>query len=178
MNHQPYETWILDNSTNTEAERRDLEQHIHECPQCSQLQEGWNLVELSIRSSQIQPAPSGFTQTWISNLERRKRELEKKQARNLIITLITGAVAIGIALCVLFLPDFSLISLTAGFISTTFACFSGIENFWAILFKLAQAVPPSTLIITIFIISSWVILACFTLGLSIWKLAFKRGQQK
>ncbi len=178
MNHQPYESWILDDPPNTEEEKQVLEHHIKDCLECSQLQEGWTIAERSLRSSHIQSAPSDFTQRWTADLARRKRELEKKQARTLIIALVSGAIAIGITLGILFLPDLSLISLSAGFISTMFTLFSGIENFWAILFKLAQAVPPSTLIVTIIIVSSWVILACFTLGLSIWKLAFKRGEHK
>lgn len=178
MNHQPYESWILDNPPITKEEKQDLDHHVKECPECFQLQKGWNLVEHSLRSSRIQSAPSDFTQRWSASLERRRRELEKKHARILIIILVSGAVAIGITLGILFLPELSLISLTAGFISTMFNLFSGVENFWAVLLKLAQAVPPSTLIITIFIVSSWVILACFTLGLSIWRLAFKRGETK
>ena len=178
MNHQPYETWILDNPPITEEEKQDLNIHIQECPDCSHLHQGWNLVEQSIRSSQIHPAPSNFTQRWSASLERRKREQEKKQARTLVLALVSGALAVGITLCIMFLPEFSLISLTAGFISTILSLFTGIENFWSILLNLAQTVSPTTLIITVLVISGWVILASFTLGLSIWKLAFNRGERK
>ncbi len=178
MNHQPYESWILDNPPISTEEKRELEQHIKVCPECSRLQKGWGLVEQSLQSRQIQPAPQNFTHKWSASLERRKREQEKKQARTLVIALCSGAFAILIALAIFFLPDFSLISLIASFISTMATFFGGIEDFWSILINLAQAVSPATLIVTILIVSSWVILACFTLGLSIWKIAFKRGAHK
>lgn len=177
MSHQPFENWILDEPPVTPDEKQELAKHINECPECGHLVEGWKSVQHSIRVSEMYSAPADFTAKWSENLARRKREQEKRQARILITSLCSGAGALLIALVILYLPEFSLISLAAGFISTLFAVINGIGNFWSITFKLIQTVPTTTLIVTIAIVSGWVLLASFTLGLSIWKLAFRRKVQ-
>lgn len=178
MNHNPYENWILDDLPITADQKRELSIHMDECPECARLYQGWSSVQHTIRQTQIQPAPADFTAKWTSSLLHRKREQEKKQARNLAISLATGAVATLIALGIILLPDLSLISLAAGSITSLTALVTGIESFWSILFKLVRAVPSSSLIVTLFVVSGWVLLACFTLGFSVWKLAFQRKVKK
>lgn len=178
MNHQPYENWILDEPRLSEEEKRDLSHHLRECPDCTRLSNGWASVQRTIQASQMKPAPADFTGKWSASLARRKREQEKKQARTLVISLCSGAGAILLAVAIYFLPDFSLISLAAGFISTMLSVSNIISNFWSITIKLIQTIPLSTLIVTIAIVSGWVLLASITLGLSIWKLAFRRKVQK
>lgn len=178
MSHQPYENWILDEPQLSDEEKRDLAAHLRECTECTRLTNGWNTVQRTIQSSQMKPAPADFTGKWSASLARRKREQEKKQARTLVISLSSGAAAVLLAIAIYFLPDFSLISLAAGFISTMLSVSNIVSNFWSISIKLIQTIPLSTLIVTIVIVSGWVLLASITLGLSIWKLAFRRKVQK
>lgn len=178
MSHQPYENWILDEPQLSEEEKLDLEHHLRECPECTRLANGWSSVQHTIRATQMKPAPANFTSKWSASLAHRKREQEKKQARTLVISLCSGASAVLLVTLIYFLPDFSLISLTAGFISTLLSVSNIISNFWSITLKLIQTIPLSTLIVTTIIVSGWVLLASITLGLSIWKLAFRRKVQK
>lgn len=178
MNHQPYENWILDETPLSEEEKKGLAHHLRECTDCTRLANGWASVQRTIQASQMKPAPADFTGKWSASLAHRKREQEKKQARTLVISLSSGAGAVLLAIAIYFLPDFSLISLAAGFISTLLSASNIISNFWSITIKLIQTIPLSTLIVTIVIVSGWVLLASITLGLSIWKLAFRRKVQK
>jgi anti-sigma factor RsiW len=178
MNHNPYENWILDDIPITADQKRELFRHMDECPECARLYQGWSSVQHTLRQTQIQPAPADFTTKWTASLIHRKRVQEKKQARNLVISLGTGAVATLIALGFILLPDLSLISLVARSITSLTALVTGIESFWLVLFKLAQAVPSSSLIATLLVVSGWVLLASFTLGYSVWKLAFQRKVNK
>lgn len=178
MNHQPYEKWILDDSVLSVEEKNDLTHHLQECPECLRLQQGWMTAEHSLKTTLIQPAPGNFTKKWNAHFALRKREQEKRQARNLVISLCSLAGVLFVSLVIIVLPDISLISLTASLISTGLAVINGIQNFGVIILKLFRAVPTSTLAVTIFIVAGWVLLVCFTLGLSIWKLAFKRGIRK
>ncbi len=178
MNHQPYENWILDEPQLSDEEKQELAHHLRDCSECSRLANGWNTVQRTIQASPMKPAPADFTGKWSSSLASRKREQEKKQARTLVISLSSGAGAILLAIAIYFLPDFSLISLVASFISTMLSASNMVSNFWSITIKLIQTIPLSTLIVTIVIVSGWVLLASITLGLSIWKLAFRRKVQK
>jgi len=178
MNHQPFENWILDESQLSVEEKQELAHHLRDCPDCDRIAKGWSSVHRTIQASQMKSAPADFTGKWNASLARRKREQEKKQARTLVISLSSGASAVLLATTIYFFPDFSLISLTAGFISTLLSVSNSIGNFWSITIKLIQTIPLSTLIVTIVIVSGWVLLASITLGLSIWKLAFRRKVQK
>lgn len=178
MNHNPYENWILDDLPITADQKRELSRHMDECPECARLYQGWSSVQHTIRQTQIRPAPADFTANWSSSLLHRKRVQEKRQARNLVISLGIGAVATLIALGFILLPGLSLISLVARSITSLTTLVNGIGSFWSVLFKLVQVVPSSSLIATLIVVSGWVLLASFTLGYSVWKLAFQRKVNK
>ena len=56
MNHQPFETWLLDDKVLTAAEKRELNSHLRTCKTCSALAE----TGLALRSARaVSPAP-GF----------------------------------------------------------------------------------------------------------------------
>lgn len=175
MNHQPYETWILDEHPVSDEHKIALEEHLKTCPECVKLKRSWVMVEKTLISTPVKQAPARFVNDWKGSLAARKRAQEKKQARTLLISLCSGGVAIMIALAALFLPEFSLISVGVGFVTTLVQLLTGLENFWSIIFRLSRSIPVSTIIITGVLISSWIILACLAWGLSIWKLAFRRG---
>ena len=98
--------------------------------------------------------------------------------RTLVIALSSGILVVVLAALIIFLPEFSLISLTAGLITTVVQLAGTFERVWTFLVSLFQSTRPSTLVFTLFILVAWILLACFTLGLSVWKLAIKKIEVK
>jgi len=178
MNHQPYENWILDETQITPQEQDSLKQHVKECPECFQLYHSWNKVHAQIKSTPVKSAPAGFVKRWKTDFASRQKEQERRQARTLLISLASGAGAIMIALAVILLPEFSLISITVGFLTTIVKLFSGIESLWSIVSNLVASAPTITLIISGLLIAGWISLAAFAWGISLWRISTKGVNNK
>jgi len=174
MNHQPYEEWILDEVQIDPQEQDSLNQHLKECPECYKLYHSWNKVQNQIRSTPVKAAPAGFMRRWKTDFASRQQEQERRQARTLLISLASGAGAVMIALAVILLPDFSVISLLVGFMTTIIKLFSGIESLWSVTRNIIDSAPTITLIISGLLIAGWISLAAFAWGLSIWRITTKR----
>ena len=178
MSHQPFEQWILDDIQITPQEQETLDQHLKECPECHQLHKSWHKVQSQIRSTQVKAAPAGFVKRWKNDFALRKREQERRQARTLLISLTSGIGAVAIAMAIILLPDFSLISLTVGFLTTIIKLFSGIESLWSILRSLVTSAPTFTLVIGGLLTTGWISLAAFAWGISIWRITTKGVKNK
>ncbi|MHB8086727.1 MAG: anti-sigma factor family protein [Anaerolineaceae bacterium] len=178
MNHQPYENWILDEVQIDSQEQDSLKQHLKECPECFKLNHSWNKVQTEIKSTPVEPAPAGFMRRWKYEFASRQRELERRQARTLFISLASGAGAVLIALAVILLPDFSFISLMVRFLTTLVKLFSGIDSIVSISRNLIESAPTITLIIIGMFIAGWICLAVFAWGLSIYRITTKGVKNK
>lgn len=178
MNHQPYENWILDEEPINSEERDSLKQHLKECPACFKLYHSWSKVQTEIKTTPVQPAPAGFMRRWKYEFASRQREQERRQARTLFISLASGAGAILIALAIILLPDFSVISLLVRFLTTVVKLFSGIESIVSISKNLINSAPTVTLIVSGLFIAGWICLAIFAWGLSIYRITTKGVKTK
>lgn len=176
MNHQPYETWILDDYPVTEKQKSELDYHLKECPDCSELSESWVKTGRTLKSPVIVSAPVYFVRSWKANLALRKYELERKQKRNLTLLVGAGAVVVLFGLAALFLPGISIISISVGLISSLVHLLNTLENVISIIVRSVQQIPAPTLVIISLILSSWFLFASVAWGVSIWKLATQRKQ--
>ena len=176
MDHYPFKSWILDEIELDQEQRQQLEEHLAGCPQCAQLSQALTIALQTIRSASEQAAPPDFTRKWTATLEARRREQEKKQARTLTIVLGSTALIIALVSLYIFAPEMSLISLAAGFISTIVGVLNGLQHAVGLIVGTFEKLSPSTVIISALILAGWTILAVFTLGLSIWKLAFRKSE--
>jgi len=68
MNHQPFRDWLLSDDELLPDQQQILQEHLHSCESCREIETAWSQVESTIqRTPQVQPAP-GFTSRWQSNL--------------------------------------------------------------------------------------------------------------
>lgn len=176
MNHYPYKIWILDEKDLDESQRVELAAHLEICPQCAQLSHSLNIALQSIREATVQAAPAGFTRRFVTSLETRRRDQERKQARTLAIVFASTALIIVLVALYAFLPELSLISLAAGVISAVVGLLTYIQQAFSFIMSAYRTLNPSTLIISGLIFAGWVLLASLTLGLSVWKLAFRKSE--
>ncbi len=174
MNHQPYENWILDEERLAPQDQASLKAHLKECPECFELQRSWNVVQTQIKSAPVKSTPVGFMPRWRSQFTLRQKEQERKQARTLLISLASGAGAVTIALAVIMLPDFSIISLTVGLLTTLVKLFSNIESLFTVLRSIFNSAPTITLVISGLLLAGWISLAAFAWGISIWRINSRR----
>lgn len=90
MNHQPFETWILDNAELSCEDQQRLQDHLKSCPDCLQLCENWSLVSFTLTRAAPAAPRQGFTLRWKENLVA-KRELQQKQIQKLLLFLTSGS---------------------------------------------------------------------------------------
>lgn len=93
MNHQHFETWLLDEANLTEDERKLMNEHLAGCEECQMIQRNWAAVQGLIRSAPEAQPRAGFTTRWQANLEHRKEEQAHRRSRQLIFAMI-GSVAL------------------------------------------------------------------------------------
>ena len=86
MNHQQFETWILQESELNKEQQRELHLHLKGCSQCQGFYQAVHQLDhLFNIAPDAAPAP-GFTARWMERIERRERR------RNRLILGITLSV--------------------------------------------------------------------------------------
>jgi anti-sigma factor RsiW len=68
MNHQPFESWLLDDNTITPEQKRGLDAHLRACPHCAALLE----TGRALKSVKMVSPASGFTARFQTRLAARK----------------------------------------------------------------------------------------------------------
>lgn len=91
MNHQPYESWILDETTLSLAEQRQMKDHLDSCAACRKLATGWIAARRSMRAAPpARPAP-GFTGRFQARLAERRALQHQLQARRFVLITTTAS---------------------------------------------------------------------------------------
>lgn len=86
MNHQPFETWLLDDQHLSPEEKRELDTHLRDCVHCTALAEtGLALHTVHIAS----PAP-GFTARFQQRLEAQRSAERRKRVWGVILFILAG----------------------------------------------------------------------------------------
>ncbi len=98
MNHQPFKDWLLSDEPLEAQQSQALQQHLHECADCRQIENAWaDASALMRRAAFAAPAP-GFTARWQERLAAQRLQAQRKQAW--VAIAVTAAIAF--ALVVLF----------------------------------------------------------------------------
>ena len=174
MNHQPFETWILDVPPGSPEEKEQLNKHIEVCPHCAQIQQTWMEAHHQLRSAPAKKAPQNFISMWQNNLILFKERQKRKQARTLLATFIGGALVALIALSAILLPKFSLISMIVMVTSSVVRFVESMKQIWTLILSLVRVAPTTTLLVIGAMLGGWILLAVLAWGLSVWKVSVKK----
>lgn len=91
MNHQPFETWLLDDKVLNPTEKRELNSHLRECKTCSALAE----TGLALRSARVvSPAP-GFALRFQHKLAAQKAAERRLRLWGLIVLILSAVGLVG-----------------------------------------------------------------------------------
>ncbi len=175
MSHQPFDTWLLDETNPSTEQEAALQAHLETCPECRQLRANWLAAQETLRLSRMaRPAP-GFSARFTASLaERRAREAHRRQIRNLILGLALGAVAsAGLLAFLVFTvtsPVDLLVKITQGI--------TGVVSWWnqtqQVLFVALHL--PVILVIWI-LLSSGVCLLVIGWLFTLWRISHQGAQQ-
>jgi hypothetical protein len=87
MEHQPYETWLLNDERLTAEQQRDLRRHTASCLQCAALAR----ANLSLRAAPVARPASGFSQRFARRLAA-ERQIQRRRTviGLLLLTLVSS----------------------------------------------------------------------------------------
>lgn len=91
MNHQPFETWLLDDKHLSKTEKRDLDAHLRDCRVCSTLAE----TGLALRSARVIAPAAGFTTRFQQRLAAQKVAERRRRLWGLFILILSGVGLLG-----------------------------------------------------------------------------------
>ncbi|MCK6538819.1 MAG: hypothetical protein L6Q26_02075 [Anaerolineales bacterium] len=86
MNHQPFEEWLLNETSLTPEQKRELDAHLRACAYCAALLE----TALVLRSAKMASPAEGFTDRFRVRLAERKLEDRSRRVWGGILFLIGG----------------------------------------------------------------------------------------
>lgn len=86
MNHQPFESWLLDDKYLSAAEKRELDSHLRDCRTCSALAE----TGLALRSAKVASPAAGFTLRFQQRLAAQKVAERRRRLWGLIVLIVSG----------------------------------------------------------------------------------------
>jgi anti-sigma factor RsiW len=173
MNHQPYETWILDESELSTPQKRELLEHLEKCPKCAGLDKNWNTARMEVKSMPVVSAPVGFSHRFHASLAHRRKLTERQQARVLLISLVSSGVAILITLGIFLLPQTSMISVMVNFVSTLLKLINSITQLWIFLSSIVKTAPTGFLVVVGLFSSLMISLISVAWAFSFYRITMK-----
>jgi cation transport ATPase len=177
MNHQPFESWILDEEPLGKQQQAELEGHLLSCQSCKTLQESWGIAKHQIKSAPVkQPAP-GFSMRWQSSLKARREAEERAQSRTLFIWIGCTIAVLLISLAVIAMPKFSIITVMITLVTTLVNVSTSLDDLLQLVLSVTRSVPPTTLILVAISLSSLLSIVSFIWGISIWRISRKGVRQ-
>jgi hypothetical protein len=126
MNHQPFESWILEDQKLSSEETASLRAHLDTCPQCLKTNNAWLDVRYRIQHDPLVKPATGFTQRWQTGLEARRIKEEKRITRLVLLGLISAAFVLSLSLGLIFFTYNSLGSVLA----SLFRAFASASDFF------------------------------------------------
>ncbi|HAX71645.1 MAG TPA: zf-HC2 domain-containing protein [Anaerolineales bacterium] len=125
MNHQPFESWLLDDKHLTPVEKRDLEAHLRTCKNCSALA----VTGLALRSARAAAPAPGFAMRFQQRLAAQKVAERRRRLWGLIVLTVSTVSLLG-----LFLAPYAL-----AFVSAPVEWLTAALGYFLFLFTSIQA---------------------------------------
>lgn len=169
MNHQLFESWLLEPENLESEQRQELAEHLKNCPTCRHIQYGLaSLDTLLTQPAQVAP-PSGFTQRFQASLESRRKQRRAQQIR-LGVYIFSGAIiTTAFGFMIHLLSNYSVARILATLIEVTTNTPQRVIEFrYMISFWLNQVPEPLVATISI-LMASWIFVLLIP-----WALTFIR----
>ncbi|MHB8133300.1 MAG: hypothetical protein ACYDH1_03655 [Anaerolineaceae bacterium] len=178
MDHQPFEDWILDESSINQEQKESLSEHLNQCTNCAQLSYSWKKVESELISARMISPNPGFVNRFQSNLIARKAEAYQAQSiKSLLIIGSSILFVMGSLITWLFLTK------TPGeIIVKSVTMFTGVTeayiNLRYIVLNFFSSVPPYLPYVFLIFTIGWGLILLLIWGLTIWRFSRKGLEQK
>jgi hypothetical protein len=164
MDHRPFEDWLLENKQLSSSEKRQLHEHLRDCPSCSSLAE----VDLALKSVKMAEPAAGFTGRFQVQLANRRKALQRRNIWGFLV-LTVSVIGMLVWLCWPILTGFfqSPVNLLASWLTSLVSIWANASALFAggvVLFKvLPSFVPVYVWMILLTVAGGWSLLWVFSL---------------
>ncbi len=173
MNHQPFNSWLYEDADLSPAQRIELQEHLHTCPECLKQREAWLNVRHMMRTAEpVQPRPH-FARRWQDSLEARRARQQRRQVQITILSLSGAALLVLLGLIAYFFSTSSLADLFASVIGTSTQVAVGLLDIGEFIQSLLRFLPPALSTAIWFILASWICLLSLVWVFSVWRISHK-----
>jgi hypothetical protein len=141
MNHQPFETWIVEGSPLSKTQDKELWDHLSTCNKCNSLNASMQEVERQIKSLPVMRPKIGFTSRWKDlAIERQARALEQ-QSRRLLYGMAAAAALLLVLVVINLVFNGSPMSWFIGLMETCVETIVGLKVLQNAIFAWIRTVP-------------------------------------
>ncbi len=154
MNHQPFETWILNQDPLEPEDQKKLNQHLQTCEDCQRLSGAMDEIRLSFKSA---PSPSpapGFTQRWHERLALHKQARQQRQMWLLTLAMFGLASLISLAILLLELGQINWYYEIGQVIANFGRLAAQVNQVWIVFRSINKTAPILTPIMIVFGVGS------------------------
>jgi len=171
MAHPPFDAWIFDTPPQTEVDKRSLQQHLSDCPECRQAYQQWAAVQHQLMVAPMRSPAPGFTQRWQARAAVQIARQQVRQVRRFFLILI-GLMLLAAVLLVVYTETRSSPAdwLVAGLGSLTQAIIL-LQQARAIFASILRALPPFIPVTFWILVTTGVSLLSMAWAVTLWKLS-------
>ena len=178
MEHQLFETWIIDEIELTADQSEALAAHLKECPTCRQLSQSWKKVAARLEAAPAaQPAP-GFSQRFQASLAERRLHQQQLQIRRLLLFLVLGSILSFFTLVVLTLTSASPVDLIVSGLQNLTQLFVNFEILQHGVVSLFSSVPLIIPVALWIVVTSAFAILALIWAIALWRISFQGVYQK
>jgi hypothetical protein len=166
MNHQPFESWLLDDQLLPAEQKRELDSHLRTCPHCAAVAE----TGLVLRSTRMVSPAAGFTARFQERLAAQRLAERRKRFWGVIVFTLTGVSVLAWMAAPLIAPVLDSpagwITLSLSYILFIITSFQALTQVGSVLLRVVPGfVPPFV----------WMVLASALAGISLlWTVSIWR----
>jgi predicted anti-sigma-YlaC factor YlaD len=176
MNHQPYESWMVDEIHLSLEQEITLQQHLAECKDCRKLHTGWQAAHQALKTrAMFRPAP-GFSQRFsVSLAQRRALQNHQRQIRNLILGLSLSVMTTAVLLAVVIFA----VSSPVEILVRTTEVITGLIGWWNRASRLLIASFQQPVFLAIWVLlTSGISLLAFGWLFTLWRISLQGAEQQ
>lgn len=175
MNHQPFDTWLLEPNELSADQRKELENHLQTCQECRLLRKSVLRVDQIFKETPITPAPAGFSARFQASLAQRRKKAQQRQVRIAVLILLGAILVTGGIFFAYFLSQNSLTKMLGSLIQfISFAPQRLIELRYIVTFWIGR-IPTSVFAIISAIIVFWTFLLLTPWVLTLMRIKKRQG---
>lgn len=169
MEHQPFNSWLVDRSGLNEDEEEILQDHLAACPECTALARDLQNLDDTLKSTPCHQPRAEFTQRFMTSLPERREREQARQVKKWMIGLF-----IALALNVILILVASLLTHTTSTWLVDLAVVYGtifvlLQQISLIFETIVSIIPSFFWLPVILAVFSWGII-----GLGLWFLSMRR----